>query len=404
MSVLRNRQIQIGIAVLALIMLGCTCGLPALRLSAPTAAPAVVTAPPVASAPPTVAAAGATPTAVPAIVPQENAGRAALAQEQVIIDIYKRVSPSVVYIEVQGASATEGGSGSGFVYDTQGHVMTNAHVVSAAEQIWVYFSDETAAQAQILGIDEDADLAVLQVDVPQELLVPAELGSSADLQGGQLAIAIGNPYGYERTLTVGFISALGRVLQQESGFSIAEVIQTDAAINPGNSGGPLLDSSGKVIGINSYYRPSNPLGGSIGIGFAVPVDEVKLVVPELISTGRYGHAWLGITGYEIRPDLVSALDLPVERGALVATVIDGSPAQQAGVVGGTRLVELPTYPEPIPAGGDIIVAIDDVQVGGMDDIITYLQNMTVGQQVVLTIVRGGRTMTLTVELAERPPR
>jgi S1-C subfamily serine protease len=403
MSVLRNRQIQIGIAVLALILLGCTCGLPTLQLSAPTAPPPVVTTLPVVTAAPTLAATPGS-TAAPAIVSQENAERAALAQEQVIIDIYKRVSPSVVYIEVQGASATEGGSGSGFVYDMQGHVMTNAHVVSAAEQIWVYFSDETAAQAEILGMDGDADLAVLQVDVPQELLVPAELGSSSNLQVGQLAIAIGNPYGYERTLTVGFISALGRVLQQESGFSIAEVIQTDAAINPGNSGGPLLDSSGKVIGINSYYRPSNPLGGSIGIGFAVPVDEVKLVVPELIAHGRYGHPWLGITGYEIRPDLVSALDLPVERGALVATVIDDSPAQQAGVIGGTRLVELPGYPEPIPAGGDIIVAIDDVQVGGMDDIITYLQKMTVGQQVVLTINRGGRTMTLTVELAERPPR
>jgi len=282
--------------------------------------------------------------------------------------------------------------------------VTNAHVVRDATQIWVYFPDDTAAQATILGSDRDSDLAVLRVDVPDDVLVPVELGSSAGLEVGQIAIAIGNPYGYERTLTVGYVSALGRVLRQESGFSIAEVIQTDAAINPGNSGGPLLDSQGKVIGVNSYYRPSNALGGSVGIGFAVPVDEVKLVVPELIAHGRYRHPWLGITGYEVRPELVDALDLPVSYGALVTEVTEGGPSERAGVRGGNRQVQLLGFAEPINAGGDIIVSIDEIAVHSMDDIIAYLQRTRVGQEVDLGIVRDGRKITITVELGERPPR
>jgi len=192
------------------------------------------------------------------------------------------------------------------------------------------------------------------------------------------------------------------VLQQESGYSIAEIIQTDAAINPGNSGGPLLDSAGKVIGINSYYRPSNPTGGSIGIGFAVPVDQVKLVVPDLIALGRYRHAWLGISGYEIRPELVQALSLQVEHGALVTEVTAGGPAEKAGIRGGTRPVEVTGFGEPILAGGDIITGIDDVQVRGMDDVITYLQRKQVGQKVTVQLVRDGEAMTISVELGERP--
>jgi 2-alkenal reductase len=288
------------------------------------------------------------------------------------------------------------------VYDQEGHIITNAHVIEGADAIQVYFSDDTVAEAEILGTDSDADLAVIKVDVPSEILVPLEMGTSAHLEVGQLAIAIGNPYGYERTLTVGHISALGRVLRQESGFSIAEVIQTDAAINPGNSGGPLLDSSGRVIGVNSYYRPSNPIGGSVGIGFAVPVDEVLQVVPDLISYGRYRHPWLGIRGYALGPEMVRALDLSVEQGALVAEVIEGGPSAEAGLRGGTEQVKVPGYPEPIPARGDIIVAIDDRPVHDMDDIITHLQRTRVGQTVALTIIRDGEQITLPVELGERP--
>ena len=388
-STLQNRRIQIGIAVLAFVLLACTFGLPpqlATPATTPTPAVIVVTATP-----------APTSTAQEAPLPE------VLSQEQMIIDTYRRVSPSVVYIRVLGDESSDGRS-SGFVYDAEGHVVTNAHVVRNADEIWVHFSDDTIVQAEVLGLDVDSDLAVLKIDVPGDLLLPAELGTSDDLQVGQLAIAIGNPYGYERTLTVGFISAVGRVLRQESGFSVAEIIQTDAAINPGNSGGPLLDSSGKVVGVNSYYRPSNPLGGSIGIGFAVPVDQVKLVVPELIAHGRYRHPWLGITGYELRPELVNALNLPVEHGALVTEVIAGGPSGQAGVREGTRQAEVPGYQEPVITGGDIITAIDGVDVRGMDDIITYLQRTRVGQQVALTIVRDGETTTISVKLGERPPR
>jgi S1-C subfamily serine protease len=384
-----DRRILIGIAVLTFVVLGCTCTLPLARTSVPatpTPVVVVVTATPEATRP----------------AEQPPAGVVA-SQEQVVIDIYKRVSPGVVFIEVLDEDDPEGGgSGSGFVYDGEGHIVTNAHVVREADLIRVYFSDDTVAQAEVLGSDSDADLAVLQIDLPSEVLTPLAIGSSANLQVGQMAIAIGNPYGYERTLTVGYISALGRVLRQESGFSIAEVIQTDAAINPGNSGGPLLDSKGLVIGVNSYYRPSSPVGGSVGIGFAVPVDEVKLVVPELISYGRYRHPWLGIRGYTLHPALVDGLELPVQYGALVASVVEGGPSDQAGLQGGTREVELPDYPEVIPTGGDIIVGIDGTPVRSMDDVITYLQNTRVGQQVILTVLRGGEQLELSVELGERP--
>jgi S1-C subfamily serine protease len=328
---------------------------------------------------------------------------AGLTQEQIVIDIYRRVSPGVVYIEnVDNDDPEGGGSGSGIVYDLEGHIITNEHVIHGAEIIRVYFSDDTVAEAEVLGADIDADLAAIKVDVPQEILQPLEMGTSKNLQVGQLAVAIGNPYGYERTLTVGHISALGRVLRQESQFSIAEVIQTDAAINPGNSGGPLLDSSGKVIGVNSYYRPSSPIGGSVGIGFAVPVDEVLLVIPDLIAEGRYRHPWLGISGYTLRPELVETLNLPVQYGALVALVIEDGPSERAGLRGGTGEVEVPGYPELVSTGGDIIISINDAEVRGMDDIITYLQRTSVGQVVTLTILRDGEQMTIDVELGERP--
>lgn len=389
MTFFKNRRVVLGFAVLMLLLLGCTCALPA----SPTPIPDLQATPT-----PVVVVVTATPSGdSPALTPQ------AASQEQMVIDVYKRVASSVVYIEMVDQDSEEGGgSGAGLVYDTEGRIITNAHVVRGAELILVYFSDDTVSEAEILGIDDDSDLAVIKVDVSPDILFPVELGNSHDLQVGQTAIAIGNPYGYERTLTVGIISALGRVLRQESDFSVAEVIQTDAAINPGNSGGPLLDLNGRVIGVNSYYRPSNPTGGSVGIGFAVPIDLVKLVVPELIANGRYGHPWLGISGFAIRPELVEALALPVGHGALVATVTEGGPSERAGLRGGTRQVEVSGYPEPIPADGDIIIAIDDTKVNGMDDIIAFLQSRQVGQQVVLTIIRDGTEMTLTVELGERP--
>lgn len=389
---MQDRRLLLGVAVAILILLGCTCISPT-----PTA---------VSPSTPAVVVVTATPQPEEEVSPEPvQLSTASLAQEQVLIDIYKRVAPGVVYVEMIDADSEEGGgSGAGFVYDTEGRIITNAHVVRGADLVRVYFSDDTAAEAEILGLDDDSDLAVLQVNVNPEILKPVEIGSSEDLQVGQLVVAIGNPYGYERTLTVGYISALGRVLRQESDFSVAEVIQTDASINPGNSGGPLLDSKGLVIGVNSYYRPSSPLGGSVGIGFAIPSDLVKLVVPELIAQGRYRHPWLGLSGYALHPEMISAMNLPVEHGALVTQVIEDSPSARAGVRGGTDTVTVPGYPAPIPAGGDIITYIDDVQVHGMDDVITYLQRMRVGQQVILTIIRDGKEMTIPVELGERPAR
>ncbi|MBN1937618.1 MAG: trypsin-like peptidase domain-containing protein [Anaerolineae bacterium] len=389
---MQDRRLLLGIAIAMLVLLGCTCISPTATLVSPST--------------PVVVVVTATPRPDDEVSPDPvMLSTASLAQEQVVIDIYKRVAPAVVFVEMIDADSEEGGgSGAGFVYDTEGRIVTNAHVVSGADLVRVYFSDDTVAKAEILGFDLDSDLAVLQVNVPAEILQPVEIGSSEGLQVGQLAIAIGNPYGYERTLTVGYISALGRVLRQESNFSVAEVIQTDASINPGNSGGPLLDSKGLVIGVNSYYRPSSPLGGSVGIGFAIPSDLVKLVVPELITHGRYRHPWLGVSGYALLPEMISALNLSVEHGALVATVVEDSPSARAGVRGGTDTAEVPGYPEPIPVGGDIIIQIGDIKVHGMDDIITYLQRTRVGEQIILTIVRDGKEMTIPVELGERPER
>jgi S1-C subfamily serine protease len=396
MNLFADRRILLGIGLLMLVLLGCTCAIPAARVARTVAPPTATMVPPA-----TVAVPATQPVPTTPALAQQS--RTYTDQEQVVIDIYQRFSPGVVYIEVtSGASPEDGGSGSGFVYDLDGHVITNDHVVRGADAIRVYFSDDTVAEATVLGSDADADLAVLQVDVAREILVPLRLGTSSDLQVGQLAIAIGNPYGYERTLTVGHISALGRVLQQESQFSIADVIQTDAAINPGNSGGPLLDSGGSVIGVNSYYRPSSPIGGSTGIGFAIPVDELQLVVPSLIAEGRYLHPWLGIRGYTLRPELVDALNLPVEHGALVAEVIAGGPAEQAGLHGGSREVQVPGYAEPVLAGGDLIIAVGDAEVGSMDDVITYLQHMQIGETLAVTLLRDGERQTVEIVLSARP--
>jgi S1-C subfamily serine protease len=341
------------------------------------------------------------------------------AEEQLIINLYARVSPSVVNINVIGAAEEfnhpevpgfpespfpeeffERGLGSGFVIDTDGHIVTNNHVVEGARRIQVRFSDDTEAEAEVVGTDPHTDLAVIKVDVPAAMLHPVELGESDTLRVGQRAIAIGNPFGFERTVTTGIISAEGRVLRQMSGFSLPNLIQTDAAINPGNSGGPLLDSRGKVIGVNTIIFTSS--GFSSGVGLAIPVNTVKRVVPELIENGHFAHPWLGIRGYSINAELAEALDLPVEKGVLVAEAIRGGPSVQAGLRGGQREVPVEGFIEPIVAGGDIIVAINDTEIWSMDDLITYLEVTVVGQEVELTIIRDGDEKHLTVELDERP--
>ncbi len=339
----------------------------------------------------------ATPTPLP-----ESASTAQDIEEQLIINIYERVSPAVVHITSQVITldffwgpVPQEGTGSGFILDREGHIVTNNHVIEGAERIDVTLADGTVVPAQVVGADPYNDLAVIRIDAPAELLTPVELGSSADLRVGQRAIAIGNPFGLDRTLTTGVISSLGRIIESE-GRPLGELIQTDAAINPGNSGGPLLDSRGRVIGVNTAIR-----SGAENIGFAVPVDTVKRVVPQLIATGRYEHPWLGILAYAITPGLAQALDLPVEQGLLVAQIYRDSPAHKAGLRGGTRQVRVGNY--RVMIGGDIITAINGVAVDSMDSLTVYLESKTaVGDTVELSVIREGQPLTVRVELAARP--
>jgi len=321
-------------------------------------------------------------------------------EEQLLIALYERVSPSVVYIAVTGNTPGGGGSGSGFVLDKEGHIVTNNHVVEDAARILVRFADGATVEASLVGADADSDLAVIQVDVPADQLQPVELGDSAALRVGQRAIAIGNPFGFEQTMTVGIVSALGRLVQQDSGFSLPELIQTDAAINPGNSGGPLFDSQGRVIGVNTLIFSES--GVNSGVGFAVPVNTVGRVAPELIENGRYADPWLGITGMSITPLAAKALNLPLERGVLVQSVTSGGPSEKAGLRGGDRQVSFEG--SVVIVGGDIITAIDGIKIQTMDDLIVYLADRAVGQKVTLTLLRDGYEQTSSVTLEERPTR
>jgi S1-C subfamily serine protease len=320
------------------------------------------------------------------------------AVEQLIVDIYARVSPAVVCITAREQFGEC--IGSGFVIDREGHVVTNNHVVELDLDWLVAFADEHTVPAKVIGVDPGSDLAVLQVDTLPEHLVVVELGESSSLQVGQTAIAIGNPFGLERTVTTGVISSLSRTLSRtDSDFLLAEVIQTDAAINPGNSGGPLLDSHGRVIGINSAIRSVN--GTNTGVGFAIPVDVIKRVVPELIARGHYSHSWLGVSGYSITLELVEAMNLPTELGVLIGSVEPGSPAEKAGLTGGVEQVNVAG--QPMLAGGDIVLAINGVTVNRFDDLINYLASQTgVGDVVTLTVLRGGQQTDVSIKLEERP--
>jgi S1-C subfamily serine protease len=331
------------------------------------------------------------------------------AQDAPLVNLYQRVNPAVVYIEVlvdDGETLSPLGSGSGFVIDKEGHIVTNNHVVEMADALEVIFSDGSVADAQILGTDPYSDLAVIQVDISPERLVPLELSDSSTLQVGQRVIAIGNPFGLDGTMTVGIISALGRtlpaqVLEGSGRFSNPEIIQTDAAINPGNSGGPLLDIRGRVVGVNTAIRSTT--GTNSGIGFAVPVSTVRRIVPTLIKEGVYRYPYLGIT-YDTRftmAELAGPLGLPVTHGALIDRVTPGTAADQAGLRGGDHEVEV--MGTTVNAGGDIIVAIDGYKLRDFDDLIAYLVRETqVGQQVVLTVIRDGENLEVSVTLGERP--
>ncbi len=342
----------------------------------------------------------ATPT--PGLLPE-----AVDVSEERVIAVYERVSPAVVNITTRVLHESfffgiypEEGAGSGFLWDREGHIVTNYHVVEGARSIEVGFGGDIVRPATVVGVDPPNDLAVLRVeDVPPDVQ-PIELGDASRLRVGQRAIAIGNPFGqFERTLTTGVISALNRTVTVDDDTVLRHVIQTDAAINRGNSGGPLLDSFGRLIGVNSAIY--SPTGTSAGVGLAISVDTVKRVVPELIEHGRYRHPWLGVLGYSITPALARALDLPVEQGLLVARIYQGSPAARAGLRPAQRQVVLGN--RLILAGGDIITAIDGEPIRGMDDLDAYLEERTrVGQTVTLDVIRDGKERQISAELDEMP--
>jgi S1-C subfamily serine protease len=372
------------LGLLGLASLGCNLLAPE-QVSGPTLATPIVVV--------------ATPTALPAQAMQETD-----VAEQRIINVYERVSPSVVHItsrsEVydfwRGVIPSEG-SGSGFVLDQQGNIVTNYHVIENATEIEVLLADGTAYPAQLVGADQFNDLAVVRIEAPSELLVPVDIGRASDLRVGQRVIAIGNPFGLDRTLTTGVVSALSRTIETENGQALGEVIQTDAAINPGNSGGPLLDTSGRLIGVNTAIQ--SPSGGSVGIGFAIPAETVMRVVPELVSRGYYPHPWTGFTSYELSYEITPSETGP-DHGLLIVDIAAGGPADEAGLVPaeaqrvGRRIVF---------NGGDIVAAVDGESIRSRDELTIYLENQKrVGDTVDLKVIRDEQTLTVSLQLGEMP--
>jgi len=370
------------------------CSLPAVTAPAPTPTPTV---------PPT-------PTAAPPQTPPASAAEPANALEAQVVAVYDQAGPAVVNITSRAIAydffmqpVPQEGTGSGFLYDAEGHVVTNYHVVADAESVSVALTTGEVYPAAIVGTDPSNDLAVLRIEA-ENLPNPIPLGDSEQLRVGQFVVAIGSPFRQAGTLTVGVISALGRVIESPDGRFIGEAIQTDAAINPGNSGGPLLDLQGRVIGVNSQII--SPSQASAGIGFAVSADTVRRVIPQLIAQGRYPHPWLGVStlpfdveGARLLQE--AGMEVPVDEGLLVVEIVPGSPAAQAGIRGRDRVVRIGNA--EIPLGGDIITALNGQPIADFQELTVYLEAETqVGDRVEVTLIRDGQEMTVTVTLAERP--
>ena len=318
-----------------------------------------------------------------------------------LVELFKKTEQGVVKIETNVADVDERKPvGSGFVYDILGHTITNAHVIENATKVTVTFLDGNQYNAEIIGADKFTDIAVIKVNEKPRLLHPLDIGDSSVLLVGEQVAAIGNPFGLSGSMTSGIVSQLGRLLfSPDNGFSIPDVIQTDAAINPGNSGGPLLNMKGEVIGINTAIRSST--GEFTGVGFAVPSNTIKKIVPSLIEEGKYHHPWMGITGIDINPDLAKIRELVNAKGFLVVTVIDGHPADDAGLQGVSKTVEIDGKEYPID--GDIIISVDGKEVRKINDLLVHLQReKSVGDEMILGVLRDGDLMHLTLTLAERP--
>ena len=318
-----------------------------------------------------------------------------------LVELFKKTEQGVVKIETNVADVDERKPvGSGFVYDILGHTITNAHVIENATKVTVTFLDGNQYNAEIIGSDKFTDIAVIKVNEKPRLLHPLDIGDSSVLLVGEQVAAIGNPFGLSGSMTSGIVSQLGRLMySQDNGFSIPDVIQTDAAINPGNSGGPLLNMKGEVIGINTAIRSST--GEFTGVGFAIPSNTIKKIVPSLIEEGKYHHPWMGITGIDIDPDLAKIRELGNAKGFLVVTVIDGHPADDAGLQGVSKTVEIDGKEYPID--GDIIISVDGKEVRKINDLLVHLQReKSVGDEMILGVIRDGDLMHLTLTLAERP--
>jgi serine protease Do len=415
---MNKRTISLSVLVLLALTTMTACGSlgivnkitnPSPALSAPTQAAPVQAAP---------------------VPPSGASGDLLAAYQGTLENIYTAVSPSVVNIRVvQHVATTNSGTaqlpgfpffnlpqgqqpqqqfqsalGSGFVWDTNGDIVTNNHVVNGADKIEVTFSDGTILPATLVGADPDSDLAVIKVDAPVSEFHPVSLADSTTVKVGELAIAIGNPFGLEGTMTTGIISAMGRSLPADQNaaqsYTIPDIIQTDAPINPGNSGGVLVDATGQVVGVTSAIE--SPVGANAGIGFAIPSAIVQNVVPSLIKDGKYVHSWLGISGISLVPELSTAMNLDAnQHGALVDEIIPNSPAEQAGLRGSSKQVTIEGQNAMV--GGDVITAIDNQPVTSMDDLIAYLARSTkVDQTVSLIILRDGKQQTVNVTLAARP--
>jgi len=398
-------------ATVLLVVIGSSCAWSGFATS-PTPEPPLPTATAV-----TAATDAQTATPIPTepeqTLPLEDENAAAFALQEQVIAVQQSSAPSVVNVTNRSIAFEMGmqpmpreGSGTGFVYDDEGHIITNFHVIEGADQLMVTLANGQMYEAELIGQDPTDDLAVIRISAGEDLPPALPLADSDRVRVGQFAIAIGNPFGLEQTLTVGAVSALGRIIQSplEDRF-IGEAIQTDAAINPGNSGGPLLDLRGQVIGVNSQIL--SPSRANAGIGFAVSSNTVRRAAPSLIERGFFSHPWLGVTSVPLSPMASGVLreggvDIDVDTGLLILeTVLDG-PADQAGVRGGDRVVQIGEF--SIPVGGDVLIAIDDQPLLTPRELTLYLDTQTqVGQQVTLTLVRNGEELLVDATLGERQP-
>ena len=315
------------------------------------------------------------------------------------VQIYNLSKDSVVLITVkqQTISGLEPfASGSGFIYDQEGHIVTNNHVVEDADAIEVTFSDGTIAEAKLVGADPYSDLAVIREDRSSDLLYPLPLGRSSELLVGESVLAIGNPFGLSNSMSLGIISQLGRDIDAPGNYKIVDVIQTDAAINPGNSGGPLMNMRGEVVGVNTAI-----IQGSVGVGFAIPSDTVSREVPDLIQIGQYLHPWIGISSVDLDPDIAEAMGLSFTKGTLVVDVVPDSPAEVAGIKAGTQTVTISG--RTLTIGGDVIVGVNDVTVRKLTDMMVYIERTKKpGDTVTFKIIRKGELLNVDLILGVRP--